>query len=321
MLFYLFLFSIILLLFLFIYFLFKDKFQELKQIHFYFLFLSFFLVIISIFSFSKEIFKNTKNQSSNIVFVLDVSKSMLAIDYNKTISRLKIWKNFIESFILKNPQNKYSLTIFAWDINQVLPLTNDLNLFFTILSWVDEKSILKWWTNLSEAIIDSINRFKNEENGWAIIILSDFELTNTNEIEKQKYIKNLEWLKEKLTQKNIKIVNIWLWNKNWNKIIEWYDPFFWITVYKKDKFNQDIITKFDENFFNNLSALFNSKKYIIYKKDDIDNIISKIDNIPTNENIEQKNYTLDYSRYAIILAYIFFLAYLLLYFLSKRLWK
>jgi len=259
--------------------------------------------------------------SSEIVFVLDVSSSMLALDYENNTTRLDESKKFIQEFIYKYPQNKYALTIFAWDVVDSLPLTSDLWLFFNILSTIDEKSILKWWTNIAWSITSAISRFYNSQNWWWIIVLSDFEIPNLKDEEKEKYLENIKKLKIEIDKKNINIINIWVWKKSWNKILERVDPFFWNMIYKKDKLWNDIVTIFDEDFFNILSNTLDALKLKINKSWDISNIISKINNIPANEINFEKTYKQDFSRYSMILSYLCFLIYLFLYFLSKKLWK
>lgn len=318
---YLLLFLFIILLFSCIYYVINQKLELIKQKHFYFLFASFLFVVISIFPLFRDTIKNMSLYSSEIVFVLDVSSSMLALDYENNTTRLDESKKFIQEFIYKYPQNKYALTIFAWDVVDSLPLTSDLWLFFNILSTIDEKSILKWWTNIAWSITSAISRFYNSQNWWWIIVLSDFEIPNLKDEEKEKYLENIKKLKIEIDKKNINIINIWVWKKSWNKILERVDPFFWNMIYKKDKLWNDIVTIFDEDFFNILSNTLDALKLKINKSWDISNIISKINNIPANEINFEKTYKQDFSRYSMILSYLCFLIYLFLYFLSKKLWK
>jgi len=107
-----------------------------------FLFISFLICIFSFLNFKLNILQNFEKSSSNIVFVLDVSKSMLALDY-KNNSRLSVAKEFIKTYVLNNLSNKYSLSIFSGDAMNIIPLTSDKNLFLTFLDSTDEKSILK----------------------------------------------------------------------------------------------------------------------------------------------------------------------------------
>lgn len=278
-----------------------------------FLFLAVILSAVSFFNFNFFKQQNLISKNSNIVFVLDVSKSMLALDYVDK-SRLDIAKNFVRNYVWEHLENHYWLTIFSWDVTWILPITNDKNLFFTFLESVDEKSILKWWTDFLSAIQDSIARFE-DNNWWAIVILSDFE-PNIDSNQKQILLNQISKLKPDLDKKNVKIYLIWVWKTTWNKINIWYD-FFGFPSYLKDDFGKDVVTKFDKDFFDNLSSTLNSQKNIINNIQDIKNIF--LENIPFEETQELKDVKMDFSRYIMMLSYVFFLMYLaLFYYFDKK---
>lgn len=277
-----------------------------------FLFIAFLISFFSFLNFNINSLQNLKKSSSNVVFILDVSKSMLAIDY-KEKSRLEISKEFIRNFILNNLQNKYSLTIFSWDAISVIPLTNDKNLFLTLLESVDEKSILKWWTNLLSSLKVSLERFFDNENWWAIVLISDFE-TNKNSKEKNILSSQISKINTELNKKNIKLYLVWVWKKSWNKIIVWYD-IFGRNIYLKDNFWKDVITKFDKDFFAKLPW----EKHIIDDIEDIKKISLK--NIPSFEIDSEENIKIDFSRYFMFFSFLCFLVYLFLFYYFDKKWK
>ncbi len=281
-----------------------------------FLFLSFLISFFSFLTFGLNYEKNLKTNSSNMVFVLDVSKSMKALDYEDK-SRLEVAKEFIKNYILEHDFNKNSLVIFSKDAVWVLPLTSDKDLFLTILSSQDEKSILKWWTNFLDAFNEAYNRLSTEENGWAVVFVSDFE-TNLSSWEKTTLLQNIWNIKQKLDKKNIKVYSVWVWNVSWNKIIVWYDMF-WNTLYMQDDFWKDVVTKFDKDFFDSFSSLLSADKHIIKGFSSIKDIVFK--NVPYNES--QINQTLkgDYSRYLMIIAFLSFLIYLFLFSYFDKKWR
>lgn len=274
-----------------------------------FLILSLILSLISFFSYYINDSQKIKTETSDIVFVLDVSKSMLAIDYAEK-SRLQISKEFIKDYVTKNDKNRYSLTIFSWDAVSLIPLTQDKNIFLTFLDSIDEKSILKWWTNFKEALNISNQRF--EKNGWAIIFISDFE-PNLNISEKQKLLQEVS-----AQQKNVKIFWVWLWTEVWNKIINWYDFFGW-AIYLKDNFWKDVITKFDKEFFDWFLDKLNAWKFVIKKEDDIKKI--EFLDIPSNMQEIEMTIKKDFSRYLMIFSFISFLFYLILFYYFDKKWK
>lgn len=274
-----------------------------------FLILSLILSLISFFSYYVNENQKIKTKTSDIVFVLDVSKSMLAVDYSEK-SRLQVSKEFIKDYVTKNDKNRYSLTIFSWDAVSLIPLTQDKNIFLTFLDSIDEKSILKWWTNFKEALNISNQRF--EKNGWAIIFISDFE-PNLNVAEKQKLLQEVS-----AQQKNVKIFWVWLWTEVWNKIINWYDFFGW-AIYLKDNFWKDVITKFDKEFFDWFLDKLNAWKFVIKKEDDIKKI--EFLDIPSNMQEIEMTIKKDFSRYLMIFSFISFLFYLILFYYFDKKWK
>lgn len=282
------------------------------------LILSFFVFLSFLWTIDFNINKTDKKNlsSSDIVFALDVSASMLAFD-NDNRTRLEEAKEFIKEYITKNPQNRYSFVIFSWEALSMLPFTNDISLFLNILDSIDNSFIPKNWTNIKDAFIESFNRFNEDENKtWWIIIISDFELPNTLNQVKKNIINDIG----KFDFSKIKIVLVWVWDKEWSKIIEWRD-FFWNIVYKKDKFWKDIITILDTDFADRLKNILNWEVFYL-KKDNLKNIVSKIQNFPSKfidfETQSKKNIT----YYFAYLLYFLFCFYIVSYFLiKKRLWR
>lgn len=299
----------------YIYFFYKNKwfsFYNIYWIPVFFLLSAFCLSIISFFSYKIDMNEKNKFESSDIVFIIDVSKSMLALDVWEQ-SRLQIAKEFVLHYVHNHLANNYWLNIFAWESIQLLPITEDENLFTTFLESIDEKSILEWWSSIIESLKLSLLRLKKSENGWAIIVLSDFE-THASTFDKQELIKKIEEINTVFLEKNIKLIFIWVGSKLWNKIPEWYD-LFWKNIYKKDKNNREIITKFDEDFF----SAFSFDTYKINNSQDIWKI--EIKNIPATNIDSENNKKMDISRYIMIVSFFFFLIYLVLFSYFDKKWK
>lgn len=255
-------------------------------------------------------------QSSNIVFVLDVSKSMLVLDYGEK-SRLDVAKNFIKNYILNNPNNRYGLTIFSWDVSGVIPLTSDKKLFLWFLDSTNERSILNGWTHFPQAIEESIHRFDSEDYGWAIILLSDFE-TNLDANENKTLLHTLSLQNKNLKQKEIKFVWVWVWSEKWWKIPESYDVF-WNIIYKKDELWKTIISYFDNEFFTSLTKNLNG---ISYKINDFLESETNISFQIPGDIITIENSRNDFvSRYMLMISYLLFLTFLYLYFYFEKKWK
>ncbi|MDQ7022058.1 MAG: hypothetical protein Q9M97_00735 [Candidatus Gracilibacteria bacterium] len=92
----------------------SSKYFYLKYL---FLFLSLIIILFSIFGIKYGTDKNNGiNNGIDIMFVLDVSKSMNVsdiLDTNYAYTRLNISKISISDYIIKHPENRYGLVIFA----------------------------------------------------------------------------------------------------------------------------------------------------------------------------------------------------------------
>ncbi len=276
-----------------------------------FLLITFFLSGIWFFSYQIRIYEKNTVSSSDILFLLDISKSMWSFD-DWEMTRLQLWKEFIKNYISKNLSNTYWLSVFAGESLNILPLTFDTHLLGMFLENIDEKTILKWGSNILWALKNSISRF-DENHKWALIILSDFE-THLPWSEKEKLLQDIEKIGTDLDKKDIKLIFIWFGKETWSKIFESID-LFWKNIYKKDKNNKEIMTKFDKEFFTS----FSFDKYQINNWDDI----SKIDikNIPASNIDKNEEKKIDTSRYFMIVAFFCFLCYLGLFCYFDKKWK
>lgn len=281
-----------------------------------FLFWAFLVSFLSFASYEINMKKNIQYQHSNIVFVLDVSRSMLALDYEKN-SRLEVAKEMIREYVLKYPHHKYSLTLFAGDATSMIPLTSDTNLFLTFLQTADEKSILRGWTNFLEAFEISLERFSRDNFWGAIVFLSDFE-PNLDTHQTQNLLNQIWKNSPILKEKNIWVFQVWFWAVRGNKILTGYD-FFWQPLYLRDRFWQEVVTKFDKDFFDRLSKVLSSTTFIIDKKDDIKKVA--FENIPSFEEETSETVKTDISRYLMMVGFLFFLFYIALFYYFDRQWK
>ncbi len=115
--------------------------------------------------------KNTKDFSdgdNNIAIVLDVSQSMNVRDMEGK-SRLQTAKKKIYTILSKYEGYNFSLTIFAWDSQRVLPFTDDISLFATFLQWLDSTNITRQGTNVQAAMEDGVKSFWEDKTGFLII--------------------------------------------------------------------------------------------------------------------------------------------------------
>lgn len=282
----------------------QSKFFYLKYL---FLLSSFFILLLSIFWIEYED-KTRKSQANwiDIVFVLDVSKSMNALDYkdwNYDISRLDFSKNLIWEYITNNPQNRYWLVVFAWEAISSLPLTTDSSVFLSLLSSIDYRNLSVQWTNLWEAVEFWYKRLlsSDKDRSKAIFLISDW----ADE-------KNISFdFSDKLLDSSIKYLVLWVWSKAWTKIPAQVDTFGRI-IYEKYKWEY-VITSLNNSALKKLASVLDWE-YLefddVWNLSSINNILSSLEK-KAIEIWESKNKR-DFSRFLSIISFILFLFYLII---------
>lgn len=207
---------------------------------------------------------NINSKSSNIVFVLDVSKSMDIIDVNyrkKLYSRLDYSKELIKSYVGTNSENNYSLIVFAWDTLVISPLTQDLDIFLTFLDSINTSSIQASWSNFNKMLNTILNISNKQEIN--IVIISDW-WDNEDKIDKNLYFPK---------DKSQKFFTIWVWSYKWDKIPLWQD-IFWNILYKQ--FNGEYIVEWLNE--SNLKSIADLTKGEYISTESSINNLSKINN-------------------------------------------
>lgn len=270
-----------------------------------FLIISFLFVFISFFEGNFTWKKETKITSSNIVFVLDVSKSMLALDYSD-LNRLDLSKKMIKEYVVNNPDNKYWLIIFAWDVVESVPLIDDVDMFLNALEVSNTDSILKWWTDFVWVIDSSISMFEAEKLSWWVVIFSDFEDNSWDDFNLDEKFKN------RLKNNNIKYILYWIWSTSGNFIPYWLNKLG--QLFKTDKYWKEIITKLDLEFLEKLNKILSWEKYIVKNENDT----IKLQDLSSIQTQKINDITYSYSRYIIIFSYLFFILFLINYFYYRK---
>lgn len=163
---------------------------------------------------------NFPQGDGHIAFVLDVSKSMLVRDmwWN---SRLDVAKQKILNTIQESPWAEFSLSIFAWESQRILPFTRDIWLFATFLSWIGSDNLSQQWTEISLALEDALESFWDDKTGTLILLSDGAEQSVLLESQ----------VKENLSNQELDIKVVGVGTQDWGNIIEWIDPF-WRPIYK-----------------------------------------------------------------------------------------
>jgi Ca-activated chloride channel homolog len=115
----------------------------------------------------------TIDAASDVVFVLDVSKSMLAEDARP--NRLSRAKVEIAQMVEKLTAARVGLVAFAGRAVPMCPLTPDHAFFELVLSGVDTSSVSKGGTRIGEAIRTAIKSFPPGMGAKLIVLITDGE--------------------------------------------------------------------------------------------------------------------------------------------------
>ena len=109
--------------------------------------------------------------AADIMFVLDVSRSMLAEDAPP--NRLAHAKADIDTLVSGLAGHRVGLVAFAGRAVPVCPLTPDRSFFSTVLATVDTRSAGRGGTRIGEAIKTALRGFPKEPGAKLIVLITD----------------------------------------------------------------------------------------------------------------------------------------------------
>lgn len=199
--------------------------------------------------------ETVKTKGVEIVFAVDVSKSMLCKDIQP--NRLEKTKQIITQVINSIGSDRIGIVAYAGSAYPVLPMTTDYELAKMFTQSINTDLISSQGTAIESAVKTSVDFFDNPTSGKAIILFSDGEDHE-----------NADFNVSKLTkEKNVKIITVGIGTKNGGNI-EYVDELGFQQV-KKDNDGQVVITKLNEDVLQNIAS--ESKGTFIYE-----NQISKV---------------------------------------------
>lgn len=118
--------------------------------------------------------RQVKSRGVNVIFALDVSKSMLATDILP--SRLEAAKRIVRQVLPEIPGNRVGVMPFAGDAFLQCPLTTDYGIVQDVLRQLDSSAVSYPGTNLPEVIRMADAAFDRSGGGSrALVIVSDAE--------------------------------------------------------------------------------------------------------------------------------------------------
>ena len=214
-----------------------------------------------------------KREGVDVVFALDVSKSMLAEDVKP--NRLKKSIQILFESIRELKGDRVGVIVYAGESYPLVPITLDYRMVISLLKSVDTKIVSSQGTDLSSALSLSLNYFDDDERSKCLFILSDGE----------DHENSYEHIMKEISSKDIIINTICIGTdyptpipikKVKNKVLE----------YKKNKDNKIVKSKINKdalkgialnskgNFFHSYS--YSNQKTINFIKKSLDNLEKSI---------------------------------------------
>ncbi len=262
--------------------------------------------------------ENIKKNWIDIVFALDISKSMEAEDLKPT--RIEAAKNILQSFIKNLKTDRVWLVVFAWKPLTSIPLTFDYNILDETLWNLTTDSLnqnVRWlnWTAVWDALLISKKLFlkqlfhpptpslkpkgkgedeKEKNREKVIILLTDWD--------SNRWI-NPVLVAKLLKKEKIKIYTIWIGSKKW-----------WIIKFKVWPFVQtQTIPPLNEETLKEISKISNWEFFRAVDNKSFEKIFEILSKLAKND-IEVKiikNTKEYYKIFWIILVILIFLLFLL----------
>ena len=242
-------------------------------------------------------FKRLQREGRDVVFILDVSNSMLADDiYPSRLERAKMAiAECVDSF---DGSNRVALVVFAGSASIKCPLTLDTDFFHYMLDKVTPLSVDQGGTRLSDAIIKTCDKlFADSKKGYKDIILLSDGGDQGGEFPKAAKL---------LNDKHVKLIAIGIGNsKSGSKI-----PLPGKTVKFMQSDGRDVITRLEGGKLRQLVQLCNSGAYLPVgtKNMHLDRIYKQLNTMKRKELLSDKSVTVYDEKYQLFL----FIAVLLL---------
>lgn len=116
-----------------------------------------------------------ESQGRDMVFLLDVSRSMLVDDARP--NRLEVARQAIRETINASNNDRFGLVVFAGSTSIQSPLTNDKTFFNYLLDQVNTDTVSQGGTRIEDALFKVLDKMRenNQQNAMDIILISDGE--------------------------------------------------------------------------------------------------------------------------------------------------
>ncbi len=211
----------------------------------------------------------------DIVFTVDVSKSMKALDFSQgrtLISRLDATKWLIENFVQKRKTDRIGLVEFAGESFVASPLTLDYSVFLNFLKNISSDDLGKQGTNLAEALNVSLGRLdvqSAEKRGKAIILFSDGDETISSDAKQMAKL---------AAEKGVKVFTVGIGSEKGSPIPEGQDGFGRI-IYKKWK-GETVMTALNPDPLKTIARITGGEYFHAESIKDLEKLQAKLKTLP-----------------------------------------
>jgi len=262
------------------------NFHNLNFSSFYFNLKNFLLIMALLFTiiaiarpqWDKEI-RIIDTQGQDIVFLIDVSKSMDAQDI--TPSRLEKAKMHISLFLDELKGDRVALVAFAGNAQVICPLTTDYSALKLLINGISSETITNYGTDIGAGLAKAAEVFDKEASAKTLILLSDGE-----DLEEQ----GIEQARE-LAQQAVTIYTLGIGNPEGSPIMVKNNVGY--NEYAKDNKGNIIFTKVDIQGLHGIAEITQGQFYMVSPNySEIFDILKQISN-----NEKSKYSTKQYFRY------------------------
>ena len=249
--------------------------------------------------------ETVKRQGIDIVFALDISKSMLAEDIAP--NRLEKSKQLISQIINSLGNDRIGIVGYAGSAYPVLPMTTDYSIAKMYLQNMNTNMVSSQGTALNDAINLATTFFDAQDTSKLIILVSDGEDHGDGAEEASEIAK----------EKGIKITTIGVGTVNGGPIPIKGDNGV-VAEYKKDNEGEVVITKLNPSTLQNIAQ--NTKSTYMEgnnTKQVLEQVKSVLDNIEKTE-FESQEIAEYQTQYQWFIGVAFFLLLLDIFFLERK---
>lgn len=250
----------------------------------------------------KKLYSKKSQKGIDILFVLDVSDSMLIEDMNPLENRLESAKFHIKEFIKDRVDDRLGLVLFSGEAYTRVPLTTDHGLLLKDLKRVGISETMKKGTAIGVALASGVNRLRSSKaKSKVIVLLTDGE-NNAGVIDPLTAL-------DLAVDEQIKCYTLGI-GKDGQSMLP---------IIRKDSYGRTtksyrpFPTKINEELLRKIAFETNGQFFRASDESDMTRIFNSIDELEKNEVKTPKTYRLvEHYQFYITITFVFIFFYLLL---------